>query len=582
MRTTTFVLSLLSITSILTTGAALVNHPILHVAIQKGTKRTREDNNAAIPRIILAQSHLSAISNDSIDHNGDPTRQHLPEDEQRRKTIFGGAVSSLPFIFGNKKANAAASTTTTTTTTTSIEEDDLKPVADFPMRRLRLPKGGMGREYIIIQLYIQGKGPFDFMVDSGLTTELITPHLQQVLNLNKSAGVTKQGLSAGATSQTQSLVELNDVSLCCGTFSSGQSFFPLKSPLHAIVTNFPQEHMDPEHDPVEGMIGMEVLEQFDVDFDFPAGRLRLWKPHTVERVAKKAGMVTIDAVVVNETRLLGFRVVSSSAPRDDSRTSIVAQPFLGVVDCGASFSVVNWAAAPLLGLPPQNDGAYKKSPMVTGLGVDGLPQLLPTSTVGLSYCGNVSSKDKSTTMSFEAPPNDWKPWKPISLAIGDLPVFSKLLGDGRTPYRGPAGIIGLDILSQRRLILETSSSRQRRIYVVFSVVDGFIPRAETLAKKSKMNHQHRSEQSTSSGPKHNEKKRFYHHYQLTEMQLGQFDLPFHGSGTSGSKEALDEKPEPQQTRGIGSLKVEHLVNLDAEDAAHHHTPMPKCLWDLGK
>ncbi len=41
--------------------------------------------------------------------------------------------------------------------------------------RLRLPKGGLGREYIIIQLYIKGKGPFDFMVDSGLTTELITP-----------------------------------------------------------------------------------------------------------------------------------------------------------------------------------------------------------------------------------------------------------------------------------------------------------------------------------------------------------------------------------------------------------------------
>ena len=68
-------------------------------------------------------------------------------------------------------------------------------------------------------------------------------------------------------------------------------------------------------------------------------------------------------------------------------------------------------------------------------------------------------------MSFEAPPSDWKPWSPICVAIGDLPVFSQLLGDGRTPYRGPAGIIGLDILTQRRLILETGAGRQRRIYV---------------------------------------------------------------------------------------------------------------------
>ena len=101
--------------------------------------------------------------------------------------------------------------------------------------------------------------------------------------------------------------------------------------------------------------------------------------------------------------------------------------------------------------------------MVTGMGVDGRPQLLPTAKVELSYCGN--AKRDQTTMSFEAPPSDWKPWSPVQLAVGDLPVFTNLIGDGRTPYRGPAGIIGLDLLTQRRVILETSSSRQRRIFV---------------------------------------------------------------------------------------------------------------------
>ena len=219
--------------------------------------------------------------------------------------------------------------------------------------------------------------------------------------------------------------------------------------------------LDPAHDPVEGMIGMEVLEQFDVDFDFPAGRLRLWKPHTVESVAKKAGLATVEAVVVNETLLLGFRIVSSSAQKDDTG-GIAAQPFLGVVDCGASFSVVNWAAASLLGLPPQNDDSWKKSPAVTGMGVDGRPQLLPTKSIGLSYVGNPKSR---TNMSFEGPPSDFKPWDQVQVAVGDLPVFSQLLGDGRTPYKGPAGVVGLDILTQRRLILETSATRQRRIYV---------------------------------------------------------------------------------------------------------------------
>ena len=214
---------------------------------------------------------------------------------------------------------------------------------------------------------------------------------------------------------------------------------------------------------------MEVLEQFDVDLDFPAKRLRLWAPGSVASVAAKAGLASVDAVVVNETRLLGFRVVPSSATTAAATAGdgIMAQPFLGVVDCGASFSVVNWAAAPLLGLPPKNDaGAYKQNPMVTGIGVDGRPQLLPTMRVGLSYCGDaIVNKDNKNAMSFTSPPSDWKAWDPVSLAIGDLPVFSQLLGDGRTPYRGPAGIIGLDILSQRRVILETGIGRRRKIYV---------------------------------------------------------------------------------------------------------------------
>jgi len=85
---------------------------------------------------------------------------------------------------------------------------------------------------------------------------------------------------------------------------------------------------------------------------------------------------------------------------------------------------------------------------------------LPTTDVQLSYVGLQKTKS-----SFTAPPSDFMPWDKIQVAVGDLPVFSQLLGDGRTPYKGPAGIVGLDILTQRRLILETSSTRQRRIYV---------------------------------------------------------------------------------------------------------------------
>jgi hypothetical protein len=62
-----------------------------------------------------------------------------------------------------------------------------EPLADLPMVRLSLPQGGFGREYVALKLKIKGEGPFDFMVDTGLTTEFITPHLQQTLGIGKNA-----------------------------------------------------------------------------------------------------------------------------------------------------------------------------------------------------------------------------------------------------------------------------------------------------------------------------------------------------------------------------------------------------------
>ncbi|KAL3778399.1 hypothetical protein ACHAWO_013277 [Cyclotella atomus] len=412
--------------------------------------------SAALLACLLSQTaaFTAFIPSSRHDHAAYITRCSASKNEandKKRRTLFDLAAT-LPFL-GRRDANAAA-----TSAAANVNNDG--PIADFPMRRLQLPKGGIGRSYILIQLYIQNTGPYDFMVDSGLTTELITPHLQSLLHL-PNAGVSKQGLSAGAVGVTQSLVELKNVSLC-GSSGSGEERFDLP-PLTAIVTDFPQEHMDPSHDPVEGMLGMEVLEQFDVDFDFPMNRLRLWRPGSFDKVAKNVeGMAAIDAVVVNETRLLGFRVASADVKGKDGEVS--TQPYLGLVDCGSSFSIVNWAAAPYLGLPPKGDAAYQKNPQVQGMGVDGLPQVLPTYKVQLSYVGDPVQASQQT-MTFQSPAAGWKAWDPISIAIGDLPVFTQLLGDGRTPYKGPAGIIGLDVLSQRRVALETSSGRKRKIWV---------------------------------------------------------------------------------------------------------------------
>jgi hypothetical protein len=64
------------------------------------------------------------------------------------------------------------------------------------------------------------------------------------------------------------------------------------------------------------------------------------------------------------------------------------QPFVGIVDCGASFSAVNWAAARLLGLlEPNGDLKGKRGPDIMSLGVDGRPVPYPTTSVSFTFAG---------------------------------------------------------------------------------------------------------------------------------------------------------------------------------------------------
>mmetsp|Transcript_14510 Transcript_14510/g.34791 ORF Transcript_14510/g.34791 Transcript_14510/m.34791 type:complete len:436 (+) Transcript_14510:2-1309(+) len=374
-------------------------------------------------------------------------------------SIGAGYLSSSPLA--GRISSAQASTTPTSSISTI---NDNVPLADLPMIRLRLPRGGFGREYVAIQIKIQGKGPFDFMVDTGLTAEFITPHLQQVLGIQTGDRSSSRisGLAAGGGTSQQDLVELRGASLCCGTIA-GDSELPFP-PLHAVITDFPQEHIDPSHPNVEGMLGMEALSMFDVDFDFTAGRLRLWKPGTAAKsIASNTdtinkNMVEIPAVVINETGLIGIRISALEAK----------QPILGFLDCGSPFSTLNWAGASYLGSPPKGDKVYNKGPFISAVGIDGRPLELPTVNKQLSFAGDLQKDpDTGRPIGFEPPPGNWKPWDSVQLAVGDLPAFESVLGDGRTPYRGPAALIGLDVLAQRRVIFETGKpgTRQRRIWV---------------------------------------------------------------------------------------------------------------------
>ena len=119
----------------------------------------------------IVGSTSRTLAKSSSNENENDENDDAPTNNKRRKTIFGGATAAgLASLFGSN--NKSISSNVANAATTIGEE---KPLADFPMKRLKLPRGGLGREYVIIQVYIGNDGPFDFMVDSGLTTEMITP-----------------------------------------------------------------------------------------------------------------------------------------------------------------------------------------------------------------------------------------------------------------------------------------------------------------------------------------------------------------------------------------------------------------------
>ena len=87
-------------------------------------------------------------------------------------------------------------------------------------------------------------------------------------------------------------------------------------------------------------------------------------------------------------------------------------------------------------------------------------QVLPTTKVQFTFAGAASKS--GTGFTFAPPPHNWRPWQPVMAAVGDLPVFSQLIGDGRTPYDGPAALLGLDVLSQRRVVIGAGAGQRGR------------------------------------------------------------------------------------------------------------------------
>jgi len=326
-----------------------------------------------------------------------------------------------------------------------------RALLEIPLLWFVLPQRLLGGDYVLVPLNIGDRGPYNFLVDTGLTTNLLTPQLCKELDLvPEDRGV--KGLAGDGNVQVKTLA-------LRGVYVDGRLEVPRFT---AAVLDFPQRGYAAERGvAVHGMVGMEFLEQFDVRYarDPTTGgdTLTLYRPHEGYELHESDPKWTPVRGILLPSRLMGVKVAADNAPF----------PFLGIVDTGASHTIMNREAARLLGYD-LTDPELANGPGVNGVGVLGQPTHMPT--VPLRLC--ISGFDNSTRLQYDWAGRWWlDPMEhskecagfefEATAAIGDMNFDSltALTVRGLGPFYGPLVLTGQDFLTQRELVISGAGKR---------------------------------------------------------------------------------------------------------------------------
>jgi predicted aspartyl protease len=171
-------------------------------------------------------------------------------------------------------------------------------------------------------------------------------------------------------------------------------------------------------DEVMGILGQDVLARHVVELDIPEQRITLHPAGQTPASAR--GWTEVPAGRIEGP---GFTTVS---------VRLAGQPVRAVLDTGARRSFINWAAARAAGVTPQTPGLLRAE-----------------TRGGATQHGFAYDRFRFDAVALE-------PLAPaaVELAIGDLPVFGAL-----GMAAAPAMILGLDVLGERRIVLDAAGGR---------------------------------------------------------------------------------------------------------------------------
>lgn len=326
-------------------------------------------------------------------------------------------------------------------------------VTQVPICQCAQEEDAVGEGYVVIPLKLKNsKGKertVHFILDSGLSTTMVTPALRDWMELPapKGGGLTANGFAAHGQS-TMEVVPLGGASIAgCGTTLPR---------MNAVVLDFPQADNDDDRYDIQGMLGMEFVKLFDLDIDFPAGMIRMWAPGEGMKAAREAGLIAVPVSVIPGD-ILGIRVAAGDG----------TSPFLGIVDTGAAFSLMNTPAGKLSKLPLQNEPGQTG---ISATGVDGRATMLFSRTTDLVMLGFKEYTENAKwgdSESLSQP--DMLKFPKIRTGVGEVAVFEQLLSTPGHPWTGPAGLLGLDVWTKTRIMFGAAPQgflgRERTIFI---------------------------------------------------------------------------------------------------------------------
>nr|WP_246495099.1 retroviral-like aspartic protease family protein [Ameyamaea chiangmaiensis] len=274
-----------------------------------------------------------------------------------------------------------------------------KPLVELPLRN----DGG----YLSVIAVVDGVS-VRFVIDTGAEGGLITPALARSLSLRRDPASSSfvQGSRGGRT-----VPNLIVPSLALGDVRFG----PLSVPMGALPGS---PTLTP---PVGGLLGADLLSRFDVEFDVPAGRLRLWALGS--RLPPPWAAYELPALREGDRLRIEVRL-------DGAR-------LMALLDSGARSRVVSEAVARQLGVSADD---LARDPGGTTAGVDLHAVLYRWHTFRSLVVGGEHETAPVLTVSPLAPDtemllgSDWFAQRRVLIAYGESRLFVRRAGT--VPHAG--------------------------------------------------------------------------------------------------------------------------------------------------